>query len=91
MNFNYEIINEEFENDKVWVVILKFSTLTTLKTIVEFDLNTNLKIFDLLNNKFKPILNFQMKYIYLQMKYIYPNTTLHNIIVYKRLPLDGIS
>ena len=26
---NYEIINEEFENDKVWVIILKFSTLTT--------------------------------------------------------------
>ena len=31
MNFNYEIINEEFENDKVWVVILKFSILTTFK------------------------------------------------------------
>ena len=33
MNFNYEIINEEFENDKVWVLILKFSTLTTLNLI----------------------------------------------------------
>ena len=31
MNFNYEIINKEFENDKVWVLIFKFSTLTTLK------------------------------------------------------------
>ena len=31
MNFNYEIINEEFENNKVWVVIFKFSTSTTLK------------------------------------------------------------
>ena len=29
MDFNYEIMNEEFENDKVWVVIFKFSTLTT--------------------------------------------------------------
>ena len=39
-------------------------TLTTLKTIVEFDPNTNLKIFDLPNNKFKSILNFQMKYMF---------------------------
>ena len=39
MNFNYEIINKEFENDNVWVVILKFSTLTTLKTMVEFHPN----------------------------------------------------
>ena len=39
-------------------------TLTTLKTIVEFDPNTNLKIFDLANNKFKSILNFQMKYMF---------------------------
>ena len=31
MDFNYEIIYEEFENDKVWVVIFKLSTLTTLK------------------------------------------------------------
>ena len=45
MDFNYEIINEEFENDKVWVVILKFSTLTTLKIMVEFDSNPNLKSF----------------------------------------------
>ena len=58
MDFNYEIINEEFENDNVWKVILKFSTLTTLKTMVEFDPNPNLKVFDLPNNKFEPILNF---------------------------------
>ena len=56
-----KLINEEFENDKVWVVVLKFTTLTTLKTMVEFDLNLNLKIFDLPNNKFEPILNFQIK------------------------------
>ena len=35
MDFKYEIINEEFENDKIWVVILKYSTLFTLKTMVE--------------------------------------------------------
>ena len=58
MNFNYEIINEEFENDKVWVVILKFLTLTTLKTMMELDSISNLKIIDLPNNKFEPILNF---------------------------------
>ena len=52
---------KEFENDKVWIVILKFSTLTTLKTMVKFDLNSNLKIFYLPNNKFEQILNFQMK------------------------------
>ena len=61
MDFNYEIKNEEFENDKVWIVILKFSTLITLKIMVEFNPNPNLKIFDLPNNKFKSILNFQMK------------------------------
>ena len=62
VDFNYEIINEEFENDKVWVVILKFSTLTTQKTIAEFHPNPNLKNFDLPNNnKFEPIINFQMK------------------------------
>ena len=44
MDFNYEIINEKFENDKVWIVILKSSTLTILKTMVEFDPNPNLKI-----------------------------------------------
>ena len=49
MNFKYEIINEEFENDKIWIVILKFSTITTLKTIMKFNSNSNLKIFDLLN------------------------------------------
>ena len=53
MDFNYEIINEKFENDKVWVVILKFSTLTTLKTMVKFNLNPNLKIFNLPINKFE--------------------------------------
>ena len=58
MNFNYEIINEEFENDKIWIVILKFSTLTILKIMVKFDLNLNLKIFDLSNKKFEPIPNF---------------------------------
>ena len=34
IDFNYKIINEEFVNDKIWVVILIFSTLTTLKTMV---------------------------------------------------------
>ena len=57
MNFNYKIINEEFKNDKVWAVIFKFSTITTLKTMAEFDPNLNLKIFNLPNNKFEPILN----------------------------------
>ena len=52
MDFNNEIIN------KVWVVIIKFSTLTTLKIMIKFDLNLNLKIFNLLNNKIKPIPNF---------------------------------
>ena len=42
MNFNYKIINEEFENDEVWVIILKFLILTTLKTMVKFDPNPNL-------------------------------------------------
>ena len=37
MNFNYKSINKKFENDKVWVVILKFSILTTLKIMVEFE------------------------------------------------------
>ena len=61
MDFNYEIINEKFKNDKVWVVILKFSTLITLKTKVEFDPNPNLKNFNSPNNKFEQITNFQMK------------------------------
>ena len=61
MDFNYEIINEEFENDKILVVILKFSTLTTLNIMVEFNLNPNLKIYDSPNNKFELILNFQIK------------------------------
>ena len=67
MDFNYEIIDEEFENDKVWVVILKFSTSTTLKTMVEFDPNKNLKIFNLPNNKFELIPNFQMKSLFPNM------------------------
>ena len=61
MDFNYEIINKKFENNKVWVVILKFSTLITLKTMVKFDPNSNLKIFNLPNNKFKSISKFQIK------------------------------
>ena len=61
MDFNYEIINEEFENDKIWVVILKLSTLATSKTMVKFDPDPKLKIFDLPNNKFESIPNFQMK------------------------------
>ena len=44
MDLNFKIINEEFENEKVLVVILKFSILTTLKTMVKFDRNSNLKI-----------------------------------------------
>ena len=58
MNFNYEIINEEFDNDIIWIVILKFSTLNTIKTMMKFDQNSNLKIFDLPNKKFKSIPNF---------------------------------
>ena len=58
MDCNYEIKNEKFENEKVWIVIFKFSILTTLKTMEEFDSNPNLKIFDLSNNEFKSILNF---------------------------------
>ena len=69
MDFNYEIINEGFENDKVWIVILKFSTLTTLKTMVEFDINLNLKIFNCQTINLKLILNFQMKLLF-------PNMTL---------------
>ena len=59
IDFNYKIINDEFENDKVWIVILNFSTLTTSKTMVEFDSNPYLKIFDFSNNKFELILNSQ--------------------------------
>ena len=64
MNSNFEIIDEEFENDKVWVVIFKSSILTTLKTMMEFDSNPNLKIFNLPNNRFKPIPNFQIKSLF---------------------------
>ena len=62
MDLNYEIINEKYESDKIWVVILKSSTLTTLNTMVEFDQNSNLNIFDLPNNKFELISNFQMNH-----------------------------
>ena len=69
MNFNYEIINEEFENDKVsHSQILNFNSL---KTIMKFDLNSNLKIFNLPNNKFKPISNFQMKQWFPNMALIF--------------------
>ena len=44
MDFNYKIINENFENDKVWIVIFKSSTLTTLKTMVEFNSNSNMTL-----------------------------------------------
>ena len=93
MNFNYEIINEEFENDKAWIVILKFSTLTTLKIMVEFDSNSNLKIFDESHNKFELILNFQIKHYFqtwqVNFKSIYPNViiTLVTIQIYTFLKL----
>ena len=61
MDFNYEIINEEFKNKKVCVVIIKFSTITTFKAIVEFDLYPNWKFLNLSNNKFEPISIFRMK------------------------------
>ena len=70
INFNNEIINEEFENDNVWIIILKFSTLTTLKTMVKFDQNLNLKFFYLSNNKFESILNFQIKSLFSNMTLI---------------------
>ena len=35
--------------------------------MVKFDLNLNLKIFNLPNKKFKPIPNFQMKSLFLNM------------------------
>ena len=58
MNFNYEIINKEFENDNVWVVIFKSSILTTSNIMMEFDSNLNLKIFNLPKNRFEPISKF---------------------------------
>ena len=61
MDYNYKIINEEFENNKVWIVIFKSLILATLKTKVKFDLNLNLKIFDLPNIRFWLFLNFQIK------------------------------
>ena len=65
MNFNYKIINKEFENNKICVFIFKFSTLTYLKTILKFDSNSNLKIFNLQNNKFKQ--TFSNKIIIINM------------------------
>ena len=59
----------DFNYDKVWVVILKFSTLTTLNTMVGFDPSPNLKIFYLPNSKFEPIPDFQIKLLF-------PNMTL---------------
>ena len=57
IDFNiYEIINDE--NNKVWVVILKFFNF---KNNGGINPNLNLKIFNLPNKKFKQILNFQMK------------------------------
>ena len=42
-------------------LFLNFSTLvSTLKIMVEFDLNSKLKTFNFLNNKFELILNFQL-------------------------------
>ena len=58
MNFNYEIINKEFENDKAWEIILNFNYF---KNNGGIDLNPNLKIFNLPNNKFELISYFQMK------------------------------
>ena len=53
INFNYEIINEEFENDKIWKVIHKFSILCTSKIIVKLIQIQIWKFFCLSNNKFK--------------------------------------
>ena len=71
MNFNYDIINKEFENDKIWVIFLKSSILTILKTTMKFNSNSNLKIFDLSNNRFEPILNFQMKSLFSNIALLY--------------------
>ena len=49
------------------IVILKFTTLTILKTMVKFNSNLNLKIFHLPNNIFEPISNFQMKLLFPNM------------------------
>ena len=54
IDFNYEIINVEFENDNVWKIILKYSSL--------IDSNLNLKFFYLPNIRFESNLYFQMKY-----------------------------
>ena len=35
VDFNYEIINEEFENDKVWEIILKSSSFITMVDLIE--------------------------------------------------------
>ena len=73
MDFNYEIINEEFENDKVWVVILKSSTLTTLKIMVEFDPNPNLNFF----------ICQTIDLSQFQMKLLFPNIALNFSIDYQ--------
>ena len=46
MNFNYEITNEKFKNNKVCEVIFKFSILY-FKNNDGIDSNSNLKIFNL--------------------------------------------
>ena len=58
------MINEEFENDKIWIVSFN---LTTLKTMVKFNSSPNLKIFNFPNNKFESISNFQMKSSFLNI------------------------
>ena len=35
LDSNYKIINKEFENDKVWKIILKSSSLTTFITMID--------------------------------------------------------
>ena len=58
------------------IVILKFSTL---KSWCEIDPNSNLKIFNLSNNKFsnnkfEPISNFQIKSSFQNMTQVYSET-----------------
>ena len=52
---------------RFWVVIFKSSILIAIKIMVEFDPNLNLEYFDLSNNKFEPILKFQMKLLFPNM------------------------
>lgn len=42
-DFNYEIMTVEFENDKVWEIILKFSSLNHFDNNCGFESNPNLK------------------------------------------------